>query len=95
MSGISSAVIKAANNAHFNIDRNYALKSLPSALSDSVLIKTPHDFPSGATVKISAPGTYTIYAAMMGSHGNWNRDAGYRSANLLQNAGWAANAVGA
>ena len=82
--GISSSTVKAEKGARINVDRTYALKDdLPTALAGSILVQTPHDFPAGKVVTITAPGAYTVYAAMYSKTG---RDAGYSQS--LKGAGW-------
>ena len=82
--GISSSTVKAEKGARINVDRTYALKDdLPTALAGSILVQTPHDFPAGKVVTITAPGAYTVYAAMYSKAG---RDAGYSQS--LKGAGW-------
>lgn len=53
VSGIDYDTVSAQNGAEFNRDRNYAFSSLDATLNGAVLIQTPHDFPSGATVTLA------------------------------------------
>ena len=76
VSGISYELATATVGAHFHIDRTYAFNEVDPALEGAILIKTPHDFPTGATVVVDVPDkTYTLYAAMMASLSD--RHAGY------------------
>ena len=83
--GIQSSCVVPRTGSRTHIDQNYALASFPSILEGSVLIKTPYDFKTDTTVGITAPGYYTIYAAV---HDRNSLDAGYRSAGLLAKDGW-------
>jgi len=82
---VQTEVVEATDGAQYHTDRTYAFRgTLDPALAGSMLIKTPHSFYGGWTPTITAPGTYTIYAAVLTSMAT--RDAGYNDSLPL--AGW-------